>query len=132
MGSRPLPPPARDTTALDLTGGVGARHGCSGNPPCHRMADARPCGLLSFRSRALGARAAAAMSKFFKALEQAKRDRALASGAIGAAVRAADSRLAAGSAADTAPAPRPMTESADDVDEHLVSLVTPAAFEAEQ
>jgi len=72
------------------------------------------------------------MSKFFKALEQAKRDRALASVAIGAAVRAADGRLPAGPAADTAPAPRPMTESVDDVDEHLVSLVTPAAFEAEQ
>src|SRR5437870_329320 len=87
------------------------------------------------------------MSKFFKALEQAERDRALQQG------RTAES---AGPTAPAAPdiqatqavprqeplavveATEPMTlqqppaDSADGVDDHLVSLLAPAAFEAEQ
>ena len=86
------------------------------------------------------------MSKFLKALQQAERDRALAS---------QPSRVKAAPAGDetpggTAPAqprheerpasefrrppprPRVPAEIPDGVDDHLVSLVTPTAFEAEQ
>jgi len=73
------------------------------------------------------------MSKFFQALEQAERDRALQQGgAPGAAKPEA-------SAPEIKPAepvrvtpPQPPTDSAYGVDDHLVSLVAPAAFEAEQ
>jgi capsular exopolysaccharide synthesis family protein len=81
------------------------------------------------------------MSKFFKALEQAKRDRALHGEAAVEPVRLTKATP------ETAPhleapvveshptggsiAPFPTADSGD-VDEHLVSLVTPAAFEAEQ
>lgn len=72
------------------------------------------------------------MSKFFRALEQAERDRALQQG------RAPDS---AGPTESPAPeagmvAPvrlqEPPADSSGGVDDHLVSLVAPAAFEAEQ
>lgn len=90
------------------------------------------------------------MSKFLKALEQAERDRALAS----------QPRVETASPPDTAPAPAGVTpprgseprpedrpasefrrppshhrarvEIPEGVDDHLVSLVTPTAFEAEQ
>ncbi len=72
------------------------------------------------------------MSKFFKALEQAERDRALQRGG---APRLADP--AAAPAPEVEPAEpltlqRPPADSAGGVDDHLVSLVAPAAFEAEQ
>jgi len=77
------------------------------------------------------------MSKFFKALEQAKRDRALRVGGP-----AEPAPLAGEPAGSEHPATLPVSaslprapeaaESPDGVDEHLVSLVTPAAFEAEQ
>jgi capsular exopolysaccharide synthesis family protein len=70
------------------------------------------------------------MSKFFKALEQAKRDRAL--GGPPDATRAGEVRLFPPEATEPTRAPQRVTEPPDDVDEHLVSLVTPAAFEAEQ
>jgi capsular exopolysaccharide synthesis family protein len=74
------------------------------------------------------------MSKFFKALEQADRDRALQQ--RGASEPAA-------SVQPPSPEPEPATveptnipalpaDSVDGVDDHLVSLVAPAAFEAEQ
>src|SRR5262249_22190472 len=74
------------------------------------------------------------MSKFFKALEQADRDRTLQQ--RGASEPAA-------TMPPSAPAPEPTAaeqttipvlpvDSADGVDDHLVSLVAPAAFEAEQ
>jgi len=72
------------------------------------------------------------MSKFFKALEQAERDRALQRGG---APRSADPTAAP--APEVEPAEpvtlqRPPADSAGGVDDHLVSLVAPAAFEAEQ
>lgn len=72
------------------------------------------------------------MSKFSKALEQAQRDRALA---------APGRREPAAPAPETPPpapfrkpasAPRIPAEAPDGVDQHLVSLLRPAAFEAEQ
>ena len=72
------------------------------------------------------------MSKFFKALEQAKRDRALRSGVVLDAPLSDEGRLLAPEAAEPARALQPAPELPDGVDEHLVSLVTPAAFEAEQ
>jgi capsular exopolysaccharide synthesis family protein len=97
------------------------------------------------------------MSKFFKALDQAQRDRALkqqsqprpadtldrhptaappspvlAESPDGPAVVHARERLASSPHARR-PAPPPLpTEPPRGVDDHLVSLVTPAAFEAEQ
>jgi capsular exopolysaccharide synthesis family protein len=73
------------------------------------------------------------MSKFFKALEQAERDRALQRDG---APRSADPTAAAPAPEVEAAKPvareRPPADSADGVDDHLVSLVAPAAFEAEQ
>jgi len=69
------------------------------------------------------------MSKFFKALEQAERDRALRQG------EASKPEHPTPPAADVVEplAPQaPPADSADSVDDHLVSLVAPAAFEAEQ
>ncbi len=70
------------------------------------------------------------MSKFFKALEQAERDRALQRPTNGA-VASLEPPLV------SVPAPRPVwtpppPEPPGGVDEHLVSLVTPASFDAEQ
>ena len=72
------------------------------------------------------------MSKFFKALEQAERDRALQRGG---APRSADPTPAPApeiESAEPVTLQRPPADSAGGVDDHLVSLVAPAAFEAEQ
>ncbi len=98
------------------------------------------------------------MSKFFRALEQAQRDRALreqseqrpaaaapvqhpmsvppaaeelAGDPYSAGVAHVQERAPSGHARRPKP-PRPPVEPAEGVDDHLVSLVTPAAFEAEQ
>ena len=68
------------------------------------------------------------MSKFFKALQQAERDRAI--GAPTAARTIVESLPSLDVPVSLAP-PLPPDE-VEGVDEHLVSLVTPAAFEAEQ
>jgi capsular exopolysaccharide synthesis family protein len=62
------------------------------------------------------------MSKFFKALEQAQRDRQARS----------DTPMPAASPAPAPPAIHEPAEIPQGLDEHLVSLLTPAAFEAEQ
>jgi capsular exopolysaccharide synthesis family protein len=90
------------------------------------------------------------MSKFYKALEQAQRDRALAGQGRGpapvapvpppASTPAAAVPPAAKPAGSVGPAgafrrpivPREPVDIPEGVDDHLVSLVTPAAFEAEQ
>jgi capsular exopolysaccharide synthesis family protein len=95
------------------------------------------------------------MSKFFKALEQAKRDRSLGNGAppehdpvvesheptpqaVEIAVVPPPAAPPAAPPASSRPrktesaAPPPSVEGLDSVDEHLVSLLTPASFEAEQ
>jgi capsular exopolysaccharide synthesis family protein len=72
------------------------------------------------------------MSKFFRALEQAERDRARQQGGT---PRAADPAVIPAPEVETtepvALRQQPM-DSADGVDDHLVSLVAPATFEAEQ
>ena len=71
------------------------------------------------------------MSKFFKALEQAKRDQALGSGPK--ATDPVESQPLLPGVPEPGQAFQPMPDPPDEgVDEHLVSLVTPAAFEAEQ
>ena len=72
------------------------------------------------------------MNKFFKALEQAKQDRALQTGAQPGPARSAEGSHASFGATEDPRAPRLPAESYGAVDEHFVSLVTPAAFEAEQ
>ena len=87
------------------------------------------------------------MSKFYKALEQAERDRALAGHGRGPVTVApvpppAPAAPVPPAAAPSPPAPagpfkRPVVprepvDIPEEVDDHLVSLVTPAAFEAEQ
>jgi capsular exopolysaccharide synthesis family protein len=79
------------------------------------------------------------MSKFFQALEQAKRDRALRGGPPPLAEAPPPRPEHSATLAVAAPSPSSAAEitldgagSSDGVDEHLVSLVTPAAFEAEQ
>jgi capsular exopolysaccharide synthesis family protein len=82
------------------------------------------------------------MSKFYKALQQARRDEALrGENPLGPLPRPEVAnepvRLARPSVTDVSRARSTPTSSvvpttADEVDEHLVSLVTPAAFEAEQ
>ena len=72
------------------------------------------------------------MSKFFKALEQAERDRALQRGG---APRSTDPKAAPApeiKSAEPVTFQRPPADSAGGVDDHLISLVAPAAFEAEQ
>ncbi len=72
------------------------------------------------------------MSKFFKALEQAERDRALRRGD---APRSPDPTAAPApkiESAEPVTRQRPPADSAGGVDDHLVSLIAPAAFEAEQ
>ena len=71
------------------------------------------------------------MSKFFKALEQAKRERALGNEAAPVYARP-DEAPPAGSWRTELAATALDAESLDGVGEHLVSLVTPASFEAEQ
>jgi len=74
------------------------------------------------------------MSKFFKALEQADRDRAREQPTVPEPVASVQPSLP-----EPEPAPAERTDlpelpadSADGVDDHLVSLVAPASFEAEQ
>jgi capsular exopolysaccharide synthesis family protein len=66
------------------------------------------------------------MSKFFKALEQAERDRALMGGKRPESLAPRVAGAPAGGPAHTPP------EAPEGVEEHLVSLLTPASFEAEQ
>jgi Mrp family chromosome partitioning ATPase len=71
------------------------------------------------------------VSKFLKALEQATRDRALRAGSSGEVALSAPSPAPV-RAKESASAPLRVAELPDGVDEHLVSLVAPRAFEAEQ
>src|SRR5262249_45715632 len=88
-----------------------------------------PSDALSLRSRARGTRPAGAMSKFIEALEQAERDRALGQPREVAAVSTPV-------AIDDVPSePAPIAEVPDGarvLDQHLVSLLKPTSFEAEQ
>jgi len=72
------------------------------------------------------------MSKFFQALEQAERDRALQQGGAPEAAKPPVSSAPEVKPAEPVTPPQPPADSADGVDDHLVSLVAPAAFEAEQ
>lgn len=70
------------------------------------------------------------MSKFFKALAQARQDEILKRGAPTGEEAASPRPLAGPRSLPASPSPRP--SGTERIDEHLVSLVTPAAFEAEQ
>ena len=72
------------------------------------------------------------MSKFFRALEQAERDRALQLGGTPPTVEPAVIHAPELDIAEPATLKQPPADSADSVDDHLVSLVAPATFEAEQ
>jgi protein-tyrosine kinase len=72
------------------------------------------------------------MSKFFKALEQAKRDQALRPEALSEPARRKEASPAESRRTEPAAVQPPVVDPTDGLDEHLVSLVTPAAFEAEQ
>jgi len=72
------------------------------------------------------------MSKFFKALEQAKRDLALRPESAPVNDRPAMVQSVESLRAHAAAATEPAADSVEDLDEHLVSLVAPAAFESEQ
>ena len=72
------------------------------------------------------------MSKFFKALEQAERDQALQHGGAPQSTGPTASPAPEVEAAEPVAPRQPPADSAGGVDDHLVSLVTPAAFEAEQ
>jgi capsular exopolysaccharide synthesis family protein len=72
------------------------------------------------------------MSKFFQALEQAERDRALQQGGASHSADLTAPPSAEAEATDPEMLQQALTDSADGVDDHLVSLVAPAAFEAEQ
>ena len=72
------------------------------------------------------------MSKFFQALEQAERDRALQQGGAPEAAKPPVSSAPEVKPAEPVTPPQPPADSADGVDDHLVSLVAPGAFEAEQ
>jgi capsular exopolysaccharide synthesis family protein len=72
------------------------------------------------------------MSKFFKVLEQAERDRALQQGGAPQSTGRAASPTPQVEAAEPVAPRKPPADSAGGVDDHLVSLVAPAAFEAEQ
>ena len=72
------------------------------------------------------------MSKFFKALEQAERDRALRHGGAPEPAATPLSPAPEVEAVEPVALPAPPADSADGVDDHLVSLVAPATFEAEQ
>lgn len=71
------------------------------------------------------------MSKFFKALAQTELDRALRARVVPGAARPGSAGLPAPEATEPGRPPS-VAEPPDGVDEHLVSLVAPAAFEAEQ
>jgi capsular exopolysaccharide synthesis family protein len=72
------------------------------------------------------------MSKFFQALEQAERDRALQQGGAPKSAEPTASPMPEVEAVEPMMPQPPLADSADGVDDHLVSLVAPAAFEAEQ
>ncbi len=72
------------------------------------------------------------MSKFFRALEQAERDRALQRGEAPQAADRAVTPAPEVGAAEPVTLQQPLADSAGGVDDHLVSLVAPATFEAEQ
>jgi capsular exopolysaccharide synthesis family protein len=72
------------------------------------------------------------MSKFFQALEQAERDRALQQGGAPGAAKPPASSAPEVKPVEPVTLPQPPADSADGVDDHLVSLIAPAAFEAEQ
>jgi capsular exopolysaccharide synthesis family protein len=72
------------------------------------------------------------MSKFFQALEQAERDRALQQGGAPQSAGPIVSTAPGVEAAEPVALPQPPADSAGGVDDHLVSLIAPAAFEAEQ
>lgn len=72
------------------------------------------------------------MSKFFKALEQAKRDGALRKAVPTSPGRFPEPAAVASAKLQSVAALAPTAPVPDDIDEHLVSLLTPAAFEAEQ
>lgn len=72
------------------------------------------------------------MSKFFKALEQAERDRALQRGGAPQLAGPTASPAPEVEAAEPVTLQQPAADSAGAVDDHLVSLIAPAAFEAEQ
>ena len=74
------------------------------------------------------------MSKFFKALEQADRDRALqqAGAPLSRWRRLSPLSRARTFHVERTNHPALAADSADAVDDHLVSLVAPATFEAEQ
>jgi capsular exopolysaccharide synthesis family protein len=73
-----------------------------------------------------------AMSKFFQAREQAEPDRALQQGGAPKSAEPTESPVPEVDAVEAVTAQPPPTDSADGVDDHLVSLVAPATFEAEQ
>src|SRR5712692_10535209 len=72
------------------------------------------------------------MSKFFRALEQAERDRALQRGEAPQAADRAVTPAPEVEPAEPVTLQQPLADSAGGVDDHLVSLVAPATFEAEQ
>jgi capsular exopolysaccharide synthesis family protein len=73
------------------------------------------------------------MSKFFKALEQARRDHRLHNDTAGPApVRGTATGGAELARPDLRPVPEALADLDDGIDERLVSLVAPAALEAEQ
>jgi len=72
------------------------------------------------------------MSKFFKALEQADRDRALRQGSAPESAATPPRSAPEVKGVEPMGLQAPPVDSADGVDDHLVSLIAPAAFEAEQ
>jgi len=80
------------------------------------------------------------MSKFFKALEEAERDRVIRTGTDPTTTRPRSTMpIASASATPVLPSidapeyrPAPAADRPDGVDEHLVSLLRPTTFEAEQ
>jgi capsular exopolysaccharide synthesis family protein len=72
------------------------------------------------------------MSKFFRALEQAKRDRAFRNEAQREPDRIPRTLPAESVQSPSSPAPQFAAEVEEGLDQRLVSLVAPAAFEAEQ
>ncbi len=72
------------------------------------------------------------MSKFFQALEQAERDRALQQGGAAPSAEPTASPAPEVELAEPATPQPPPADSSDGVDDHLISLIAPAAFEAEQ
>jgi capsular exopolysaccharide synthesis family protein len=72
------------------------------------------------------------MSKFFKAHQQVQRDHGVRGETTSNGARREDVRPSPPPTTAAPRTPAPVTENFWGVDEHLVSLVTPAAFEAEQ